>query len=96
VVLDAPEGRRLTGAPFRHAVTESSREPLGLRLLTEDPLEGDSVFDGVDFGALDADADGHVAIGPNSTDEATTDAYHQIRRTFQTHDHFDVLALPDD
>jgi hypothetical protein len=93
VVLDAPEGRRLTGAPFRHAVTESSREALGLRLLTQDPLEGDSLFDGLDFGALDADADGHVAIGPGSTEEGT-DAYDQIRRTFQTHDHFDVQALP--
>ncbi|HLV67932.1 MAG TPA: hypothetical protein VKY73_19060, partial [Polyangiaceae bacterium] len=43
-VIDSPEGRELTGAPFSLEVTEASRQRLGIRFLTEDPFEGDTVF----------------------------------------------------
>ena len=55
-----------------------------------DPLEMDTLFDGVDFAALDRDGDGRIQIAPDSSDEETVAAYNAIRRTFQTHDHFVV------
>lgn len=94
VIIDSPEGRELTGAPFDFEVKKTSTEQLGVRLLTEDPLEGDTLFDGIDFSALDQDGDGTLSIGPEATDSTLAEAYNLLRRTFQTHDHFDVRAAP--
>lgn len=91
-LIDSPAGRQLVGAPFEFQVRKTSRESLGIRLVVEDPLEGDTLFDGLDFAALDADGNGHVAITASSTDEQLVDAYNLLRRTLQTHDHFDVSA----
>ena len=96
VVIDSPEGRELIGAPFEFEVKETATEQLGVRLLTRDPLEGDTLFDGIDFSALDEDADGTLAIGPDATSPAVVDAYNLLRRTFQTHDHFDIRASQPD
>ncbi len=90
VIIDSPEGRQLIGAPFDFELKEASTERLGVRLLTEDPQEGDTLFDGVDFAALDVDGDGQVSIDPASTEAPVVAAYNLLRRTFQTHDHFDV------
>ena len=92
VVIDSPEGRELIGAPFEFEVKETSTEQLGIRLGTEDPLEGDTLFDGIDFSALDEDGDGLLAIGPEATSPTVVEAYNLLRRTFQTHDHFDIRA----
>jgi hypothetical protein len=89
-ILDAPEGRELIGAPFELEVREGSRERLGIRLVMTDPLEGDSLFDGIDFAALDADGDGELALEPSSKEKAVLDAYNLLRRRFMTHDHFDI------
>ncbi len=91
-LIDSPEGRELTGAPFELEVTAASRERLGIRLLTEDALEGDTVFDGIDFAALDVDGDGALSIEPATEEPSVRDALNQLRRTFQTHDHFEVRA----
>jgi hypothetical protein len=92
IIIDAPEGRQLVGAPFEFTVNESTQAALGLRLLTEDPLEGDTLFDGIDFAALDEDGDGQLTISPDATQSSIADAYNLLRRTFQTHDHFDIRA----
>ncbi len=92
VALDSPEDRRLVGAPFEHLVEEGSKMTVGLRLLLLDPLEEDTLFDAVDFLVLDEDADGRVYIAPDSGDEPSVDAYNQIHRRFQSHDHFDAVA----
>lgn len=92
VLIDSPVGRELVGAPFDFTVRETTTEELGLRLLTLDPLEGDTLLDGVDFAALDRDGDGEVTIEPGASDSQVVDAYNLIRRNFQTHDHFDVVA----
>lgn len=93
VVIDAPEDRELIGAPFDFEVSEGSTAQLGFRLLPLDPYENDSLFDGVDFAALDADGDGTLSIGPSEkNDSSILDAYNQLRRTFLTHDHFDIRA----
>jgi hypothetical protein len=90
IVLDSPKGRELVGIPFEEEVTASTKQVLALRLSPLDPLEMDTLFDGIDFAALDNDEDGHVSIAPAATDEGTVAAYNLVRRSFQTHDHFVV------
>jgi len=88
----SPEGRVLTGVPFDARVRAGEALGLQLRLLTLDPLEGDTLFDGIDFATLDADADGLIAIEPEAADAAVQQAYNVLRRTLQTHDHFEMTA----
>jgi hypothetical protein len=90
--IDSPAGRQLVGAPFDYEITEATNVRLGLALATKDPLEGDTLFDGLDFAALDPDGDGRVVIEAGSGDGAALDAYNNLRRTFQTHDHFAIEA----
>ncbi len=90
VTLDAPENRDLMGAFFEFVVTETTTAELGLRLLTQDSFEDETLFDDINFMALDSDGDGQVTILPATTTSPLQDAYNQIRRTFQTHDHFDI------
>lgn len=93
-IIDSPEGRQLIGVPFETVVTAETRNRLGVRLEPRDPLEGDTLFDGVDFAALDPDGDGQVDIAEGATEPAVADAYNLLRRTFQTHDQFEIIALP--
>lgn len=93
VVIDSPEGRELLGVPFEEEIAESARSALVLRFTPLDPREQNTLFDGVDFAPLDADADGLVMIDPSATDQATVAAYNAIRRVLQTHDHFVVQSL---
>ena len=88
ITVDSPEGRELVGAPFAVSIDEGSAGRLLLRFVTVDPLEQDTVFDGIDFAVLDDDNDGQVRIGPDVVE--VEEAYNTFRRTFQTHDHFEV------
>lgn len=88
VTIDSPLDRQLVGAPFEVTITEAAAGWLAFRFEIEDDLEGDTLFDTVDFAALDADGDGELLIGPDVA--AVEDAYNALRRTFQTHDHFRV------
>jgi hypothetical protein len=90
VVIDSPEARELVGIPFEQRISVDTRGALTLRLSPLDPLEMDTLFDGVDFAALDTDGDGHIPITPDTGDDASVAAYNAIRRRFQTHDHFVV------
>jgi hypothetical protein len=89
VEIDAPDGRQLVGAPFDVAIDRQSQLTLGFELMTLDPLEGDTLFDGIDFGALPL-SDGSVALTATSGDGAIADAYDNLRRTLLTHDHFKI------
>lgn len=89
-ILDSPEWQELVGALFSFEVRAGRRERLGVRLATRDPLEGDSLFDGIDFVVLDMDGDGSLVIAEAAGEPAVIEAYHRLRRTFQTHDHFDI------
>lgn len=92
-LIDAPASRDIVGIPCDHRIDETSRGALVLRLMPHDALEGDTLFDGIDFAALDADGDAEVLIAPGVA--AAVDAYNVLRRTLQTHDHFVVeLVLP--
>ncbi|MCB9753814.1 MAG: hypothetical protein H6713_28050 [Myxococcales bacterium] len=86
-VVAQDEGREIVGAPFELDVTTTSANTLGLQLLPTDPFEGDTVFDGVDFAALDEDGDGAVAL---ELDETTLNL---LRRALQDHDYY--LVDPD-
>lgn len=91
-LIDTPEDRKLIGAPFEMEIKEESRGRLGVRLATRDPLDEGTLFDGLDFGALDGDGDGAVVIEESSDVTAIVDATNRLRRNFQTHDHFDIKA----
>lgn len=82
-VLDIDDGTQLVGAPFDLAVTAVTSATLVLRLLTTDPsTEVDTLFDGIDFAALDTDGDRRVEILPGD------EAHNRLRRTLQVHDHW--------
>lgn len=89
VEIDAPLDRQLVGAPFDVAIGAQSQLTLGFELMTLDPLEGDTLFDGIDFAALPL-SDGHVELTATSGDSASVDAHDNLRRTLLTHDHFKI------
>jgi hypothetical protein len=80
--VDVDEGTQLVGAPFSLLVSESSTGPIGLKPLTQDPALPKTLFDGLDFAALDPDGDGMVALMPGQ------DAHNVLRRTIQIHDFY--------
>lgn len=84
VPQDADEG--VTGAPCLAEITEGAAPTLRLTLRVLDPFEGDTVWDGIDFAAVDDDGDGYIEPGP----EATTT--NRVRRALQTHDHYEVIS----
>jgi hypothetical protein len=97
--IDSPLDRELVGAPFEATIEEGVALELGVRLLDTDPFEGDHLFDGLDFAALDAadgTPDGTLALVDPELDptqaQALDDAYNHVRRDFQTHDLFDIRA----
>ncbi len=85
-VIDIDEDTPMVGAPFAQVVTESAPAKLALGLLTIDPSEGDSLFDGIDFALADDDDDGVVAIVPGQ------DIHNILKRNVQVHDHYTVTA----
>lgn len=99
VIIDSPLDREIVGAPFEVSVAEDSTFEIGLRMLGIDPIEGDHLFDGIDFALLDeldGATDGAVLLVDPETNSGLgperSDAYYQIRREFQTHDLFDAIV----
>lgn len=88
IVVDSPAGRVLVGIPFDAKISGGATGAIQLRLDTADPFEGDTLFDDLDFAALDADGDGSIRIEPDVAEVEA--AYNSFRRTFQTHDHYSV------
>ncbi len=88
VLLDQDEGRRVVGLPLGLDLRADDEEEveLGLELFTRDPVEGDTLFDGIDFALLDEDGDHEVVIEPD------TEAYNHLRRTTQAHDYYGVAV----
>ena len=86
---------------------------IGLRFLVQDPFSSPTspktLFDDIDFKALDIDMDGRVDLGPDVVGsqgvpatgaDASMDAYRTgynlIRGRFMTHDHYDMLMTATD
>jgi hypothetical protein len=93
-IVRSPPGRVMSGAPFVLEVTEETGGRLGVQLRVTDPFEGRVLFDDLDFAALPAGDDGVVRIAPDAGDADLDAAYFQLRRRFQTHDHFYVTYRP--
>jgi hypothetical protein len=91
IELDAPVGRQLVGVPFEVEIDTSSQLTLRFELMTLDPLDGATLFDGIDFGALPL-SEGTVSLSATSGDGASVDAHDNLRRTLLTHDHFKIDA----
>ena len=87
VLLDQDEGRQVVGLPLDIDLAGDEEIELGLELFVRDPIEGDTLFDGLDFAALDDDGDGVVVIEPD------TEPYNRLRRSTQAHDHYGVAVL---
>jgi hypothetical protein len=87
VVLDQDEGRRVVGLPLELQLPGDEEVVLGLALLPHDPIEGDTMLDGLDFAALDGDGDGVIVIEPGS------EAYNLLVRATQSHDGYGVTVL---
>lgn len=83
-LLDVDPSARLVGAPLELEVGPDTGVRLGLRVDLTDPIEGDTLFQKLDFGALDEDGDGVVAIRPGDA------AHNTLRRTLQDHDHYEI------
>lgn len=83
ILLDMEPDTQLMGAPFAQEITDTSTETIGLQLAPVDPFENDTLFDGIDFAALD-DGSGAIVIAPGDT------AHNQLRRLFGAHDHYFV------
>lgn len=88
IVIDSPEDRELVGAPFQATLGADASGTLKLRLHTRDEFEGDTLFDALDFMALDHDGDGAVVIEPGVAE--VEDAYNTFRRGFQSHDFYSI------
>lgn len=86
IIVDSPIGRELVGAPFNATINANTTGTLNLRFNAVDALEGDTVFDTIDFAALAVD--GSVVIEPGVPE--VEEAYNTFRRAFQTHDHYSI------
>ncbi len=86
-VLDVDAGAQLIGASFDATVDADTTAAIALRLVPTDTIEGKSLFDGVDFAALDADADASVDHLPGDL------AHNLLRRSLQSHVHYEA-SLP--
>ncbi len=89
--LDLDEDTALAGAPVvPETVRLDDETAVGFRVqfVTQDPFEGDSFFDGVDFGAL------LEAAGGDQLDIRPGDEVHnRLRRGLSSHDHYLVSAF---
>lgn len=96
IAIEAPADRQLVGAPFQMAIEASSQVTLAFELMTLDPAEGDTLFDGIDFAALPL-SEGVVSLAAASADGGVVDAYENLRRKLFTHEHFQIgaSALPE-
>jgi hypothetical protein len=86
-LIDIDDGALLVGAPFVLAV-DRGMDPatLAIELLPADPVDGKSVWNEIDFAALDEDGDGVVSIRPGD------DAHNILRRNFQLHNHYTIAV----
>ncbi len=84
--IAAPAGRALVGAPFEADLAGADAGVIAFSFFPVDPLEGDTVLDGLDFLAWVGPADTELVVAPEVAE--VEDAYNLVRRTFLTHDHF--------
>ncbi|HEY0136005.1 MAG TPA: hypothetical protein VGB85_18090 [Nannocystis sp.] len=86
-IVDVDANTQLVGAPFEDTIDAGATAPIEVRFLPTDPVAGTSLFDGLDFAALDAldkSTDGVAAVSPGDV------AHNILRRTLQSHVHYNA------
>lgn len=76
------DNRRVIGLPMDLTIDDSTAVSVGIGFTPVDPFDGATIFDAIDFAALDDDADGHVDLTPGM------EAFNRLTRNLQTHDHY--------
>ncbi len=87
-ILDVTDGIQMVGGPFDLVVQTDTTASLALTLYTIDPFEGDTLFDHLDFGALEGAGGGFVAIAPGQA------AHNVLAKTLIRHDHWGAVVRP--
>lgn len=87
-LIAVPEDSIVTGVPFEFVVESGIPVALYLELRTFDEIEGDTLFDGIDFAELDLDDDGVARIVPGAASKPTMDAHLSLSQALQTHDNY--------
>ena len=87
--VDQDEDRSIIGLPLSFTATEGSTEQLALRFDAVDPIEGDTILADIDIVSLDEDGDGFVEISADENPEA----WANLRRNLQVHDHYAVEVI---
>ncbi|MDJ0762094.1 MAG: hypothetical protein QNJ97_03820 [Myxococcota bacterium] len=85
-VIDVSPDTQMVGGLFNLKVREDTVATLVFEVLTTDPAEGDTLFDGIDFSALDADGDGAASIVPGQA------AHNMLMKTLIRHDHYQIAV----
>jgi len=83
--IDVDAGTQMVGAIFDLEVERTDQASISIQLVPVDPIDGFSLFDGLDFAALDPDGDGVVTIVPGDA------AHNFVRRTVQSHVHYGAV-----
>ncbi len=84
-VIDIDEDTPMIGMPFEYVLVEEEQPTLAVEALIVDPVEGDTLFDAIDFAAL-TDGEGAVSIEPGQ------DAHNILKRQIQVHDHYQTVT----
>ncbi|MFN3199671.1 MAG: hypothetical protein ACE366_14795 [Bradymonadia bacterium] len=80
-VVDQDAGRALAGAPMSLSLSADAQPQVALRLVLVDPVEGDTLFDGIDFDALKSSED-------MLTFDVGSAPYNLLVRRTQSHDFY--------
>jgi len=84
LALDPTDSPNVIGAVFDATVTGTTSGSIGLRVVLAEPILGVTLFDGIDFGALDEDADGQLAV------ESPQAAHNKLMRALHSHDFYQL------
>ena len=100
IVVDSADGRYIVGVPFEAEIDRNSQGTIGFGFDIQNPIndELDTIFDDMDFLALDADEDGILLLEPPAEDAAVDDAvraYNIFKNKLEKHDHF-ILTYSED
>lgn len=82
------EGKEVQGVPFSTRINQASHGPIRFHFLPVDPIEGDTLFDGIAFDSLPLGDDGTVEISNDAPSESTRKAHDLLESRFLTPDHF--------
>lgn len=93
-VVEAPAlGSPIVWIPFVGRVRGGVSVRLALELSLRDLLEGDTLFDGMDFGRLRTDDSGVATIHAAASDVAARGAHGVLAVGLQAPDHFEVRVV---